>query len=118
MEDNGEIREVLDELCSSQNSTIIYCFVPGTHSYIDGTKDWKRMKKRLRFQLPITPLNVLCGEKMKTMYKISTLRDSSPHPPQLRMKKLMKVLTVTLTDVFYQLMILVKLVKRDGQVFG
>ena len=35
----------------------------GLHSYIDGTKDWKTMKKRLRFQLPHTPLKVLRGEQ-------------------------------------------------------
>ena len=28
-------------------------------SYIDGTKDWKMMKKLLRFQMPHVPLKVL-----------------------------------------------------------
>ena len=54
--------QVPDASCSSQSSTIIYCFLSGTHSYIDGTKDWKTMKKRLRFELPYTPLKVLRGE--------------------------------------------------------
>ena len=46
-----------------QSFTIIYCFLSGTHTYIDGTKDWKMMKKRLRFELPHTPLKVLRGEQ-------------------------------------------------------
>ena len=48
---------------SPQSSIIIYCFLSGTHTYIDGTKDWKNMKKRLRFLLRRTPLKVLRGEK-------------------------------------------------------
>ena len=39
-----------------------FCF-PGTRSYIDGTKDWKTMKKRLRFQMPHVPLKVLRGQQ-------------------------------------------------------
>ena len=35
----------------------------GTRSYIDGTKDWKTMKKRLRFQMPHVPLKVLRGQQ-------------------------------------------------------
>ena len=46
-----------------QSSTTIYCFLSGTHSYIDGTKNLANMKKRLRYQLPRTPLKVLRGEK-------------------------------------------------------
>ena len=37
--------------------------IAGTHSYIDGTKDWKTMKKRLRFQMPHVPLKVLRGQQ-------------------------------------------------------
>ena len=65
MEDHEETSEVPDAICSSQSSTIIYCFLSGTHSYIDGTKDWKTMKKRLRFELPKTPLKVLRGEPIQ-----------------------------------------------------
>ena len=48
MEDDEETSEVPGASCStqsSQSSIIIYCFLPGMHSYIDGTKDWKTMKK-------------------------------------------------------------------------
>ena len=38
-------------------------FLSGTHSYIDGTKDWKTIRKRLRFQMPHVPLKVLRGEQ-------------------------------------------------------
>ena len=55
--------EVPVATCPNQSSTIIYCFISGTHSYIDGTKDWKTMKKRLRFQMPHVPLKVLRGEE-------------------------------------------------------
>ena len=58
LEDDEETSEVPVTACSSQSSTIIYCFLSGTHSYIDGTKDWKTMKKHLRFQLPHVPLKV------------------------------------------------------------
>ena len=37
----------------------------GTRNYIDGTKDWKTMKKRLRFQMPHVPLKVLRGQQDK-----------------------------------------------------
>ena len=37
--------------------------ISGTRSYIDGTKDWKTMKKRLRFQMPHVPLKVLRGQQ-------------------------------------------------------
>ena len=37
--------------------------ISGTLSYIDGTKDWKMMKKRLRFQMPHVPLKVLRGQQ-------------------------------------------------------
>ena len=40
-----------------------YLLFSGTHSYIDGTKDWKMMKKRLRFQMPHVPLKVLRGQQ-------------------------------------------------------
>ena len=63
MEEDEETSEVPVASCSSPSSTIIYCFLSGTHSYIDGTKDWKKMKKRLRFQLPYVPLKVLRGEQ-------------------------------------------------------
>ena len=46
-----------DAYCAPQSYTII--FLSGTHSYIDGTKDWKMMKKRLRFQMPHVPLKAL-----------------------------------------------------------
>ena len=36
-----EMSEVPDASCSPQSSTIIFCFLSGTHSYIDGTKDWE-----------------------------------------------------------------------------
>ena len=65
MEDDEETSEVPDACCSSQCSTVIYCFLSGTHSYIDGTKDWKTMKKRLRFELPYTPLKVLRAEPIE-----------------------------------------------------
>ena len=55
--------EVPDASRSHQSSTIIYCFLSGTHTYIDGTKNLANMKKRLRYQLPRTPLKVLRGEK-------------------------------------------------------
>ena len=35
----------------------------GTYNYIDGTKDWKMMKKRLRFQMPHILLKVLRGQQ-------------------------------------------------------
>ena len=63
MEDNEEISQVPDVPHSAQSSTIIYCFLSGTRSYIDGTKDMKGMKKRLRFELPRNPLKVLRGEQ-------------------------------------------------------
>ena len=62
MEDDEETSEVPDASCSPQSSTIIYCFLSGTHTYIDGTKDVEKMKKRLRFKLPNPPLKVLRGE--------------------------------------------------------
>ena len=37
--------------------------ISGTYSYIDGTKDWKMMKKRLRFRMPHVPLKVLRGQQ-------------------------------------------------------
>ena len=37
--------------------------ISGTRSYIDGTKDWKTMKKRLRFQMPHVLLKVLRGQQ-------------------------------------------------------
>ena len=40
----------------------IFISIPGTHTYIDGTKDVEKMKKRLRFKLPNPPLKVLRGE--------------------------------------------------------
>ena len=40
-----------------------YLLFSGTHSYIDGTKDWKVMKKRLRFLMPHVPLKVLRGQQ-------------------------------------------------------
>ena len=63
MEDDEETSEIPDASCSPRSSTIIYCFLLGTHSYIDGTKDMKRMKKLLRYELPRTPLKVLRGEQ-------------------------------------------------------
>ena len=64
MEDDEETSEVPDALCFPQSSTKIYClFFSETHSCIDGTKDWKTMKKRLRFLLPRTPLKDLRGEQ-------------------------------------------------------
>ena len=55
LEDDEETSEVPDAPFSPQSSTTIYCFLSETHSYIDGTKDWKTMKKRLRFQMPQVP---------------------------------------------------------------
>ena len=37
--------------------------ISGTNTYIDGTKDWVMMKKRLRFQMPHVPLKVLRGQQ-------------------------------------------------------
>ena len=62
MEDDEATYEVPDASCSTQSSTITYCFLSGTNSYIDGTNDWRMMKKRLLFQLPHVPLKVLRGE--------------------------------------------------------
>ena len=42
---------------------MIYCFLSGMNSYIDGTKNLANMRKQLRFQLPRTPLKVLRGEQ-------------------------------------------------------
>ena len=63
MEDDEETSEVSDAPCFLLSSAIIYYFLSGTHSYIDGTKNLANMKKRLRYQLPRTPLKVLKGEK-------------------------------------------------------
>ena len=46
-----------------QNVHIFILSISGTYSYIDGTKDWKRMKERLRFQMPHVPLKVLRGQE-------------------------------------------------------
>ena len=63
MEDDEEMLVGTDAQSSTQSSIIIYCCLSGTHSYIDGTKDWKTMKKRLRFQMPHVPIKVLRGEQ-------------------------------------------------------
>ena len=42
---------------------IVLFSISGTHAYIDGTKNWKMMKKRLRFQMPHVPLKVLRGQQ-------------------------------------------------------
>ena len=39
LEDDKETSEVPDESCSLQSSTIIYCSLSETYSYIAGTKD-------------------------------------------------------------------------------
>ena len=59
LEDEQETSAVPDASCPSPNSTIIYWFLSGTHSYIDGTKDWKTTRKCLRFQMLHVPLKVL-----------------------------------------------------------
>ena len=43
-------------------SVLIFFQISGTHTYIDGTQDVEKMKKRLRFKLPNPPLKVLRGE--------------------------------------------------------
>ena len=72
------------------------------------------MKKRLRFQLPITPLKALRGQEDEDDVQDKYFERFKPPPTTTENEETMKVLTATLTEVVYQLMmILVKLVKRN-----
>ena len=56
----------------------IFFYFLGTHTYIDGTKDWKLMKKKLRFLLPHEPLKVLRGEPDECIQDVYHERFQAP----------------------------------------